>query len=74
MRSVSLPHARSKEREIGGAFGIKSSSVFDLLQALERTGDISERRNARPIVILDCKAAAQPACRWRTSRPAENMR
>jgi len=27
-------------REIGGAFGIKSSSVFDLLQALERKGHL----------------------------------
>ena len=39
-------------REIGEAFGIKSSSVFDLLKALERKGCIKrEPRKARFIVI-----------------------
>lgn len=41
-------------REIGDAFGIKSSSVFDLLKALERKGYIRrEPRKATSIVILD---------------------
>ena len=50
-------HLPPTVREIGDAFGIKSSSVFDLLQALERKGSIKrERRKARSIVILDCQA------------------
>ncbi len=41
-------------REIGAAFGTKSSSVFDLLKALERKGHITrEPRKARSIVVLD---------------------
>ncbi len=41
-------------REIGHAFGIKSSSVFDLFKALERKGCIKrEPRKARSIVILN---------------------
>lgn len=41
-------------REIGEAFGTKSSSVFDVLKALERKGYISrEPRKARSIVVLD---------------------
>ena len=49
-------HMPTSVREICDALGIKSSSVFDLLQALERKDYISERRKARSIVILDCKA------------------
>ena len=41
-------------REIGHAFGIKSSSVFELLKALERKGYIKrEPRKARFIAILN---------------------
>lgn len=40
-------------REIGDSFGIKSSSVFDVLKALERKGYIKrEPRKARSIVVL----------------------
>ncbi len=40
-------------REIGVAFGTKSSSVFDLLKALEQKGYIKrEARKARSIVLL----------------------
>ena len=50
-------HMPPTVRDIGDAFGIKSSSVFDLLQALERKGYIRrERRKARSIVILDRQA------------------
>ncbi len=50
-------HMPPTVRDIGDAFGIKSSSVFDLLQALERKGYITrKRRKARSIVILDCTA------------------
>lgn len=39
-------------REIGDAFGIKSSSVFDLLAALERKGHLTRRnRSARSLVV-----------------------
>jgi repressor LexA len=39
-------------REIGRAFGIKSSSVFDLLTALERKGHlIRKNRNPRSLVV-----------------------
>ena len=38
-------------REIGGAFDIKSSSVFDLLKALERKGCLYRNRGARSLVI-----------------------
>jgi repressor LexA len=40
-------------REIGEASGTKSSSVFDVLMALERKGYIArEPRKARSIVVL----------------------
>jgi len=40
-------------REIGAAFGTKSSSVFDLLKALEEKGYIRrEAHKARSIVLL----------------------
>jgi repressor LexA len=40
-------------REIGNAFGIKSSSVFDLLSALERKGHLRRRdRGARSLVVI----------------------
>jgi len=39
-------------REIGHAFGIKSSSVFDLLTALERKGYLRRRnRGARSLIV-----------------------
>jgi repressor LexA len=39
-------------REIGAAFGIKSSSVFDQLKALERKGWITrEPRKARFLIV-----------------------
>lgn len=39
-------------REIGGAFGIKSSSVFDLLTALERKGYLRRgNRGARSLIV-----------------------
>lgn len=39
-------------REIGGAFGIKSSSVFDLLKALERKGSLRRGdRGARSLIV-----------------------
>jgi|DewCreStandDraft_4_1066084.scaffolds.fasta_scaffold05673_3 repressor LexA len=47
-------HMPPTVREIGEAFGTKSSSVFDLLEALERKGYITrEPRKARSIVIID---------------------
>ena len=47
-------------REIGRAFNIKSSSVFDLLRALERKGYITrEPRKARSIVVID-RNSGQP--------------
>ena len=47
-------HMPPTVRDIGEAFGIKSSSVFALLQALERKGYITrQHRKARSIVILD---------------------
>jgi repressor LexA len=39
-------------REIGASFDIKSSSVFDLLRALERKGCLHRNRRARSLVIL----------------------
>ena len=39
-------------REIGNAFGIKSSSVFDLLTVLERKGHLTRKgRGARSLVV-----------------------
>ncbi|MBE0568409.1 MAG: transcriptional repressor LexA [Deltaproteobacteria bacterium] len=39
-------------REIGAAFGIKSSSVFDLLTALERKGHLRRgNRSARSLIV-----------------------
>lgn len=39
-------------REIGGAFGIKSSSVFDLLAVLERKGHLRRsKRGARSLIV-----------------------
>lgn len=47
-------HMPPTVREIGEAFGIKSSSVFDLLRALERKRYITrEPRKARSIVVLE---------------------
>jgi repressor LexA len=47
-------HMPPTVREIGEAFGTKSSSVFELLEALERKGYITrEPRKARSIVIID---------------------
>ena len=41
-------------REIGGAFGIKSSSVFDLLKALERKGCLRRGElGARSLIVDD---------------------
>jgi len=41
-------------REIGDAFGIKSSSVFDLLKALERKGYLRRGElGARSLIIED---------------------
>jgi len=61
-------------REIGDAFGIKSSSVFDLLKALERKGYIRrEPRKARCIVILTnhrLQKRATPAGPGRRARSA----
>lgn len=49
-------------REIGEAFGIKGSSVFDLLRALERKGYITrEPRKARSIVVLDRRSTQSTA-------------
>jgi len=40
-------------REIGHAFGIKSSSVFDLLTALERKGYLQRKnRSARSLIVV----------------------
>lgn len=50
-------------REIGRAFRIKSSSVFDLLQSLERKGVL--RRGdlgARSLIVKDQQAKAPRAC------------
>ncbi len=45
-------------REIGDAFGIKSSSVFDVLTALERKGHlIRKSRNARSLVVAGMERA-----------------
>ncbi|MCL6507171.1 MAG: MarR family transcriptional regulator [Bryobacteraceae bacterium] len=53
-------HMPPSVREIGEAFGIKSSSVFDLLKALERKGYITrESRKARSIVVLDRSGASE---------------
>lgn len=47
-------HMPPTVREIGEAFGTKSSSVFELLEALECKGYITrEPRKARSIVIID---------------------
>jgi repressor LexA len=44
-------------REIGGAFGIKSSSVFDLLKALERKGYVRRGElGARSLIVEDRRA------------------
>lgn len=46
-------------REIGGAFGIKSSSVFDQLKALERKGFLERSgRSARSLIVKGRKRAA----------------
>lgn len=43
-------------REIGEAFGIKSSSVFDLLKALERKGYLQRGDlGARSLILTDQK-------------------
>jgi repressor LexA len=53
-------HMPPTVREIGEAFGTKSSSVFDLLKALERKGYITrEPRKARSIVVLDRSGASE---------------
>lgn len=46
-------HIPPTVREIGAAFGTKSSSVFDLLRALEQKGYIKrEAHKARSVVLL----------------------
>ncbi len=51
-------------REIGDAFGIKSSSVFDLLTVLERKGYLRRRdRGARSLIVsgIDRRSGIQTA-------------
>lgn len=48
-------------REIGGAFGIESSSVFDLLKALERKGVVSRGKlGARSLIVEGATANRSP--------------
>ena len=42
-------------REIGAAFGIKSSSVFHLLKELERKGYLERCRGARSLIVKGCR-------------------
>lgn len=49
-------------REIGGAFGIKSSSVFDLLKALERKGYVRRGElGARSLIVEDRRGHQEAA-------------
>lgn len=50
-------------REIGGAFGIKSSSVFDLLKALERKGYLRRGElGARSLIIENQSSGHAGGC------------
>ncbi|MFH1865737.1 MAG: transcriptional repressor LexA, partial [Candidatus Eisenbacteria bacterium] len=51
-------------REIGGAFGIKSSTVFELLKALERKDYLKRGKlGARSLIVQDEAARGQRASR-----------
>ena len=44
-------------REVGQAFGIKSSSAFDLLKTLERKGCLKRRRQVARSLVVENRAA-----------------